>query len=480
NGLPTRFDAMAATPSLFRLLRVAPTLGRSFDEIEGMIGNDQRVILSDAMWELLFGRSPDVIGRHLRVDGRSCTLVGIMPRSFQFIEPEVRAWVPIAFTDVQKNTRHCCDGYYSVGRLNTGATIEQVRQQAKAMDATNLDRFPEWRTPLTDVGFFTAVEPLQDLLVRDVRTTLYLFWGGAAFVLLIGAVNIANLVMARTTFRMRELATRLTLGAGRWRLARQLGVENLVLTFGASFIALLLAPWLLTGLTGMGLSRLPRANEIQLDGTSAVAALAAAAIVGVLMSVVSIASMFGGNVDTVLHDDTRTSTSARTRSVRRVLVIAQIALALVLLVGAGLLFASFRRILAVDPGFSAEGVVTISTHLPLATYPSDGDLRSFVARALDAARSMPEVTNVGITASVPFDGGSGVGLAGPEEWEPESVGDALLPIMVAVTSGYLETMKIALVRGRYFDERDTEAVPRVVIVDERLAGRFWPDRDPIC
>src|SRR5262249_56511323 len=125
----------------------------------------------------------------------------------------------------------------------------------------NLDRFPEFRTPLADVGFFPAVEPLQDLLVRDVRTTLYLFWGGAAFVLLIGAVNIANLVMARTTFRMRELATRFTLGAGRWRVARQLGVENLVLTFGASFIALLLAPWLLGALTGWGLSRLAYAIE---------------------------------------------------------------------------------------------------------------------------------------------------------------------------------------------------------------------------
>src|SRR5262245_50056439 len=479
NGLPTRFDAMAATPSMFRLLKVAPTLGRSFDEMEGTIGNDQRVILSDAMWELLFGRNPDVIGRQLRVDGRSCTIVGIMPRSFQFIYPEVRAWVPIAFTDMEKTARHVGRVFFNVGRLNTGATIEQVREQAKAIDAANLDRFPEWRAGLIDTGFFTLVEPLQDLLVRDVKTTLYLFWGGAAFVLLIGAVNIANLVMARTTFRMRELATRFTLGAGRWRVARQLGVENLVLTFGASFIALLLAPWLLAALTGMGLSRLPRANEIQLDGTSALAALAAAAIVGVLMSGVSFAGIFDGNVDTVLHDETRTSTSARTRSVRRVLVIAQIALALFLLVGAGLLFASFRRILAVDPGFSAEGVVTISARLPPATYPTDGDLRSFVVRALDAARSMPGVTNLGITSSVPFDGRSIVRLAMPEHWEPESITDGAAPFVVAVTSGYLETMEISLVRGRYFDERDTEALPRVVIVDERLAGRFWPDRDPI-
>src|SRR5262245_59613872 len=483
NGLPTRFDAMAATPSLFRLLRVAPTLGRSFDETEGVIGNDQRVILSDAMWELLFGRNPNVIGRQLRVDGRSGTIVGIMPRSFQFIYPEVRAWVPIAFTDMEKTARHVGRVFFNVGRLNTGATIEQVREQAKAIDAANLDRFPEWRAGLIDTGFFTLVEPLQDLLVRDVKTTLYLFWGGAAFVLLIGAVNIANLVMARTTFRMRELATRFTLGAGRWRVARQLGVENLVLTFGASFLALLLAPWLLAALTGMGLSRLPRANEIQLDGTSALAALAAAAIVGILMSVVSIAGMFDGNVDTVLHDDTRTSTSARTRSVRRALVIAQIALALILLVGAGLLFASFRRILAVDPGFSGEGVVTLSAFLPPATYPTDGDLRSFVARALDAARSMPGVTNVGITAWLPFERVLALRPATPEEssrrpGEPDFIDDAA-PNMADVTPGYLETMGIALVRGRYFDERDTDARPRVVIVDERLAGRFWPDRDPI-
>src|SRR5262245_46980565 len=267
NGLPTRFDAMAATPSLFRLLRVAPTLGRSFDETEGVIGNDQRVILSDAMWELLFGRNPNVIGRQLRVDGRSGTIVGIMPRSFQFIYPEVRAWVPIAFTDMEKTARHVGRVFFNVGRLNTGATIEQVREQAKAIDAANLDRFPEWRAGLIDTGFFTLVEPLQDLLVRDVKTTLYLFWGGAAFVLLIGAVNIANLVMARSSVRMKELAMRLTLGASRPQLFRQLVTENLLVTVVAATIGLIVAMWVLDGLNRMGLQRLPRANEIRIDST---------------------------------------------------------------------------------------------------------------------------------------------------------------------------------------------------------------------
>ena len=222
NGTPTRVRVTMATPSFFRLLRVAPALGRAFSEQEGEPGNDTKVVLSHALWQSLFAGDQQAIGKDIRLDGVPFTVVGVMPKGFSFLNPNVLLWRPLAFTPRDKSDeRRHNNNFQNIGRLKPGATIEQARQQIDALNKANLDRFPQYKELLINARFRTDVTRLQDSLVADVEATLYLMWGGALFVLLIGCVNVANLVLVRSRARLKELATRLALGAGRFRVGRK-------------------------------------------------------------------------------------------------------------------------------------------------------------------------------------------------------------------------------------------------------------------
>lgn len=480
DGAPELIRGMAATPSLFRLLRFPPAQGRFFDDSEGEIGNEQKVILSYGLRQQLYGGQPSVIDQQIRLGGRPFTIVGVMPRGFEFADPEARFWIPLAFTAQQKSddARHN-NSWFNVGRLKPGATIGQAQEQVNALNATNLERFPQYKQLLVNAGFNTRVERLQDVLVRSVKGTLYLLWGGAAFVLLIGGVNIANLALARSNLRMKELSTRLVLGASRSQVARQLIIESLLLAFAGGLAGVLAGSGILRALGAIGLDRLPRAGEIHMDLTVVGAALAVSAIAGVLIGLVPVAHLFKVNLSTVLHEETRTGTGGRkARAVRRVLVVAQVAFAFVLLIGSGLLVASFRSLLAVDPGFKAEGVITAGIGMPRVRYSTDNDVRSFTNRVLQAIRNVPGVTNAGGTTIIPLGGNHSDSVIIAEGYQMKPGESLVSPMQVIVTPGYFEAMSTPLVRGRYFNERDNETGPGAVIVDERLAQRFWPGADP--
>src|SRR5258707_8624235 len=226
NGPPQRIHGMVVTPSWFHLLRVSPALGRPFSEQEGEVGRDHEVILSHGLWEQLYGGDNSVLGRNLRISGRPFTIVGVMAPNFNFIEPEVRLWMPLAFTAEEK-TLHHSNNWFHIGRLKPGGTPQQAQAQVNALNHEILDRMPELKEVLINAGFHTVVKPLQDMLTANVQKTLYLLWGGAFVVLLIGGINIANLALARLALRRKELATRIALGAGRAQLVRQLVLENL-------------------------------------------------------------------------------------------------------------------------------------------------------------------------------------------------------------------------------------------------------------
>ena len=220
NGLPQRMHGMVVTPSWFKLLRVSPELGRPFGEDEGEVGRDREVILSHGLWKQLYAGDRSVIGRDLRISGQACTIVGVMPRNFDFIDPEVRLWMPLAFTAEEKTIHHS-NNWYDIGRLKPGATIQQAQQQVDAINNENLERYPEIRQVVIDTGFHTIVEPLQEMVTGSVKRTLYLLWGGALVVLLIGSLNIASLALTRLSLRRKEMATRIALGAGRAQLMRK-------------------------------------------------------------------------------------------------------------------------------------------------------------------------------------------------------------------------------------------------------------------
>jgi predicted permease len=479
DGAPEQVPGMAATPSLFRLLGVAPVLGRAFNDTEGEIGAEQKVLLSYGLWKRLYGASRDALGRELRLNGRPYTIVGVMPAGFTFIKPEVRFWVPIALSAAEK-TAHHNNNYYGIGRLKPGATIEQTQAQVNAINARNLDRFPELRPLLINAGFHTVVEPLQNMLIKDVRRTLYLLWGGAIFVLLIGAVNITNLALARLAVRRKELATRLALGAGHARVVRQLVVENSVLALAGGAAGVALGAALVHALALFGLDKFPRAGEVAVDGRVVLVAMAMALATGAAVGLIPLTDVFRVSVNSVLHESSRTGTGGRrSRRVRQALVSAQIAFAFSLLMGAALLLASFRQLLAVDPGFQTKGILTATTGIPRSRYRGDAQVRDFMSRALVSIRRTPGVVAAGATDTIPFGGSHSDSVIFAEGYVMKPGESIISPRRAVVTPGYFETMSIGLVKGRYFEERDDANAPNVVIVDERLARRFWPDRDPI-
>jgi putative ABC transport system permease protein len=480
-GRPERVLGMGVTPSFFRVAQVKAEIGRTFTEDEGEIGHDDKVVLSYPFWQERYAGDLRVLGRQLRLDGRPFTIVGVMPKAFIFIVDDVRLWTPLAFTARQKSdeNRHS-NNWTSIGRLRPGATIAQAQAQVDAINAADMDRFPALKPLLINAGFHTVIVPLQDDLVRDVKGTLYLLWGGTLFVLLIGCVNVINLALVRSWVRLRELATRFALGAGRWQVARQLLAESLVLTLTAGLLGLLLGWGALRLLGTMNLEQIPRAGEIQLDSVAVLFTLGLATLLGIAVGVFPLINLFHLDLSSVIHEGGRTGTGGRgPRLVRRALVVTQVAVAFVLLLGAGLLTASFQRILSVDPGFDGRQVLTASVSLPGVRYGGDNEIRSFAAEALRRIRALPGAGAAGATSSIPFGFNHSDSVIFAEGYQMQPGESVISPTHIEVAPGYFEAMRIPLRRGRYFEERDGKDSRRVVIVDERLARRFWPNRDPI-
>jgi predicted permease len=480
-GSTRRVDGVSATPSLLKLLRAAPIHGRIFTDDEGEVGNDAKAILTYPLWQELYGGAPDVVGREIRVNGASRTIVGVLPDQFLFLSPEVRLFIPVAFTEEQKSddSRHS-NNWEMIARLAPDATLEQAQAQLDALNAVNLERFPALREIVINVGFHSIVVPLQEDVVRDLRGTLHLLWGGVAAVLLIAIVNVANLVLVRSQTRLKELAIRSSIGGGRIRIARQLLTEMVLLALAGAAFGVGIGVFLIEALRAFGIDELPRGTEIRLDVVSLSAAVAAAIVVGALLALIPIVRMVRMNLSDIVHQEGRTSTGGRGAALlRKTLVVAQVAFALVLLIGAGLLLASFRRVLAIDPGFRPESVVTASVSLPPGRYEEEKDMVAFHERALAGIRSIPGVERAGATTVIPFGGSYNDSVIKAEGYQMAPGESLISPAKTDVTPGYFETMGIPLLSGRLFEESDDGTAGNVILVDEQLAKKFWPDSDPV-
>lgn len=493
NGTPLRVRVTRVSPSFFRLLRIPAAVGRTFSEAEAEVGNDKKVVLSYALWQSQFGGDPSVIGKDMRIDGVPSEVVGVMPKGFYFLNPNVMLWRPLAFTPQQKSDeqRHS-NNFSNIGRLKPGASIQVAQQQIDAINARNLEKFPALKPLLINAGFHTTVDPLQETLVREIKSTLYLMWGGALFVLLIGCVNVANLVLVRSRARLKELATRLALGAGKMRVARQLVTESVILTTVAAVVGLAIGYAALRLLGAVNIQDLPRGEEIRLDGVVVAYTVAVASVIGIVLGLIPVANVLPANLTSVLREEGRGGTAGRgARTLRRALVVAQVAFAFVLLIGAGLLFASFRRVLAVQPGFNQDGVLTAAISLPRSRYGNDQLLVNFAHESLERLRALPGVTAAGATDTIPFGGNHSDSVIFAEGYQMKPGESVISPNAVDVSPGYFEAMGVRLLRGRFFDGRDNMAAlkipapgqrptaPGSIIVDETLARRFWPNQDPI-
>ena len=471
----TAGSGQEVSPSFFPLLGASAAVGRTFTEDEGEIGNNKVVVLSHGLWRELYGGDPSVVGNTMRIDAEPFVIVGVMPQDFVFINPDVRLWAAAAFTPQQRQQYHS-NSWQMIARLQPDATIERAQEQIDALNAANMDKMPSLKPLLIDAGFHTPLYFLQEDLTFDISGTLYLLWGDVGFVLLIGAVNVANLVLVRSTARTRELATRFALGARRGRVARQLLTEIIVLTLvgGAAGLGV---GWLgLQALTSLGIDQLPRSGEIGLDMTAVAFTMGLALLIGCVVALIPAATLLRLDLSSVFREEGRSGTAGRgVRTLRKGMVVAQVAFALMLLVGAGLLMASFREVLNVDPGFEPRGVLTGSLTLTAATYPEDGDLVTFTRTLIERVSALPGVDAVAATTQIPFGNSSNDSVIFAEGYVPEPGEAVVSPLQNVVTPGYFEAMGIEVLRGRSFDSRDTADGQPVIVVDEQLADRFWPD-----
>ena len=473
--------SMEVTPSFFRVLRTRAARGRLFGEDEGRVGRNHVVLLAQDFAARMPGGVDGIVGRELRLNDAPYTVVGVVPSGFLFLDPKVRLWTPLAFTPEQRGEdNRWSQNHQAIGRLAPGATVEQAQARMDSLNARLLERAGSMRAALEGAGYLTRVVPLKADLVRNVRASLQLLWGGVLFVLLIAAVNLTNLSLVRTNGRMRELATRYALGAGGSRVIRQLVTETTVLTLAGGAFGIALGSWTVGALSSTGFSDLPRSAEIRVDAVVVAVIAAMAVVLGIVIGVVPALQIRNLNLNSVLRDEGRSGTAGRhSRSLGRMLVAAQVGLAFVLLVGAGLLLASFRQLLQVDPGFVAEHVLTGRLGLLESRYPNDAAVRAFADRALARIRSLPGVTAAGFTTALPFSWDDSSSVIIPEGYVPAPGESVVSPRSVTISPGYFETLRVPLKRGRVFTASDVDTAPRVIIVDEGLARRFWRDADPI-
>jgi predicted permease len=480
-GGAERLVSVQATPSFFRLTGAQPVVGSLFSESDADEGAARRVLLSHGIWLEKFGGDTGVVGREVRLNGNVHLVAGVLPADFTFLWNDIDVWLPTQFTAAEKsdNGRHS-NNWTMVGRLKEGASLAQVQQQLDAINAVNDERFPQFRQILKDAGYRTDAFMLQDDLVRELRPVLYLLWGGVAFVLLIGCVNIANLVMIRSSGRAREMATRHAIGASHGRLSRQMLSETMLVSVVGGALGILLGWWALSAVPTLGLDELPRGHEIHMDLTTVAVAFGMTVLVGLVIGLVPVLRLRTMNVNSTLRDEGRGGTvSHGTNLLRRGLATAQIALAFVLLIGAGLMFASFREVLKIDPGFMPSGVITAAVTLPSTAYPNDAALSAVSRRLVEAAQSIAGVEHAGVTSTLPMSGDFSSSVIFAEGYVMKPGESLLSPAQTSVSHGYFEAMGTPLVKGRLFTSADTMESPLVIIVDEQLAEKFWPGQDPI-
>ena len=481
SGRPEQLPTLAVTPSFFTTLGRAPELGRGFTTDEGVPGADRRVILTHAAWVARFGADRSVVGRSLQVNGEPHEVVGVLPADFELPLRDVELLTPFAFTAAQMSDQARGNEFsFMIARLRRGATIEQLNAQMQAIVVRLIDRLPARAAYMRNSGFTGVAVPIRDQLVGDARTPLLLLQGGVLLVLLIACANVANLLLMRATGRGRELAIRASLGAKPWRLARQLLVEGIVLSLFGAAAGLAVAAFAVRGLVAMVADQIPSAASASVDPAVLAFTAGVALLTGIVFGVVpALAILRGGFAGALQEDGGRASAGRRTRAARSALVVGEIAVALMLVVGAGLLVKSFARVTRVDPGFSADRVLSAQVSLPLSRYRDAAAMRAFWSRLLPELQSIPGVRSAGFTGAVPFSGQDGSGTyrilnraMAPTDPPPHA-------FLNTVGGDFFRTLEIPLRAGRLFNDGDTAAAQRVVVIDELLARRQFPGADPI-
>jgi putative ABC transport system permease protein len=475
-GEPEQVSSMRVSANFFPALGVAPQLGRTFLAEEDQPGRDNVLVISDGLWRRRFGADANLIGKTIAVSGVDRTVIGVMPQGFQsgFLFPgQYDLWVPLAsFGSLRDNRRSHLLAV--VARLKPGATITQ----AQAELTTVMNRIEAQNPGVDDPELGVNVIGLQERLVAPMRPALLVLLCAVGCVLLIACANVANLLLARSAAREREMAIRLALGASRWRIGRQLLTESALLGLVGGAAGLLLAVWGVDSITALNPGNLPRIDEVRIDGWVLGFTLLTSLLTGILFGLAPALQFPRLSIHEVVKDGGRGSVGMRRRWLRHFLVVSEVAVALVLLIGAGLLINSFWRLQQVDRGFDARNVLTLNLTLPQARYATSEQQAAFLKQVIERVQAVPGVRSAGLTSTLPLTGGPSTEFV-IEGRPPLAVGDEPAADIRIVDPNYFHAMGISLRAGRSFSDRDTAGAPKVMVINENMARRFWADEDPI-
>jgi len=471
NEGPERIAMTSMTWDLFDVLQVSPALGRSFRAEEDLPGRNNAIVLSHGMWQRRFGGDPGALGRSVTLSGTAVTIVGVMPASFYFPNRNTEFWRPIAF-DSAKATR---GGHFIgvIARLKPGISEQQAGLEMKTIAARLAQQYPE-----SSAGESAEVIALQDMIVGPIRPMLLTLLGAVAVVVLIACANVANLLLVRASVREKEIAIRAAMGAGRRRLVLQMLAESLVLALFGGALGVLLAYLAISPIQTLSAGSIPRVLDVTLDRNVLAFAFIVTLATGVLFGLAPAWQASRSSLGAVLKEGGRSSTGSGGRWLRNSLLVAEVALSIVLLVGASLLLRSFAKITSIDPGFRPERVLAFRIALPEPAYPQPHNQVAFYDRLIEKLQTSPQVESVGMVQQAPMRGDYVLSFA-IQGRAPAKHGEEPSANHRVISPGYFQALGIPLLRGRSFSDRDIETSPKVAIIDEAFARRHFANEDAI-
>ena len=474
-GEPERLNARMTTAKLFPLLGVNAVLGRTFLAEEDRAGGAPVVLLNYGLWQRRFAGSNDVIGKSITLDSQPYTVVGVLPRGFEVLQP-ADVFLPfVPWAKTLPDDRNWHPGIIVIGRLKTGVSREQARTEMVGIAKRLEEKYPVYNT-----GISVDVVGLQEQLVKNVRPALLLLLGAVAAVLLIACVNVANLMLSRAAARGREVAIRASLGASRWRIARQLLTESILLSLAGGILGVMLASACLGPLLRLSAGTLPAAFTVELDRGVLLFALGVSVLTGLLFGIVPAFRTRNLDLRESLNEGSRGSTSGPGQHrVRSVLVTSEIALAMLLLVGAGLLLRSFSHLQEVLPGFQPDHLLIADIPLSQAAYAKSQQRFEFFDRLVERAKALPGVRSAGAATFLPVSGGGSMIHFNISGRPPKSPHDYTAAGYRNITPGYFETLGVSLKQGRLLMTGDTEKAPFVALINTTMAQTYFPNENPL-
>jgi len=473
NGDETeRIHGTLVTADFFSLFRTPSLLGRTLQPDDAQPGREPVVVLSYGLWQRRFGANLGVVGSKVTVNGKTTTIVGVMPPGFDY-PAQTETWEAFSL-EPAKEARD--DRSLSVvARLKPGASVAQAKAQMDTINQRLAQSYHE-----SNAGWTVKVTNLQERLVSDVRLSLLVLLCAVAFVLLIACANIANLLLARATSRQKEISVRTALGASRWRIVRQLLTESLLLSLLGGAIGLLFSVWLTKLLIAISPANSPRFDEIRPEARVLIFTITLTLITGLVFGLAPALQASRSDLTEGLKEGLRGGAGGRSNRLRSFVMVAEIAMSFMLLVGAGLLIKSFMHLREVQPGFNADNLLTMRVSVPPGKFRDDEQRRQFFQQAGDHIQSLPEVQSVGMVLSLPLGGDTwNVWRGYIREGRPATTEEAGDAAYLPATPEYFRTLQVPLIAGRFFTDHDTDNTPKVIIVNETLARKLWPGQSPV-